>query len=144
MKTGFTCGSFDLTHYGHYMMFKECKDKCDYLIVGLQTDPTIDRPHKNKPIQDIKERYGQLESCKYIDKIIIYETEKELVNLLEEIKPDMRFLGSDWKDKHFTGDELPIKIIFNSNRDNHGYSSSNLRKRVYEDEKKRLDGEQNS
>ncbi|HWA32268.1 MAG TPA: adenylyltransferase/cytidyltransferase family protein, partial [Candidatus Paceibacterota bacterium] len=78
---GFTCGSFDLTHAGHYLMFEECKDNCDYLIVGLQTDPTLDRPEKNKPVQTLRERKIQLASCKYIDRIIIYRTEKDLYRL---------------------------------------------------------------
>jgi len=125
---GFTCGAFDLTHAGHYLMFEEVKKKCDYLIVGLQTDPSIDRKNKNKPIQTVKERRIQLGACKYIDKIIMYKTEKDLVELLEKIKPDIRFLGSDWKGKNFTGKDLPIKIIFNNR--NHNYSTSNLRKKI--------------
>ncbi len=128
MIIGFTCGAFDLTHAGHYLMFKECRGQCDYLIVGLQTDPTLDRKHKNKPVQSVKERKIQLEACKYIDKIITYKTEKELVALLKKLQPNVRFLGADWKGKKFTGKELPIKVIFNT-RD-HGYSSSALRERI--------------
>lgn len=131
-KIGFTCGSFDLTHAGHYLMFKECKENCDHLIVGLQTDPTIDRPHKNKPVQTLEERKIQLEACKYIDEIIVYETEAELLELLKKIKPDIRIVGEDWRGKEFTGHDLDIEIFWNS-RD-HDYSSSNLRKRVWKSE----------
>ena len=127
---GFTCGAFDLCHAGHYLMFKECKEQCDYLIVGLQTDPSIDRPNKHKPIQTMKERRIQLEACKYIDKILIYNTEIDLYNLLKELKPDIRFMGIDWKDKqNYSRDRLPeIKVVYNSR--NHNYSSSNLRERI--------------
>ncbi len=125
---GFTCGAFDITHAGHYLMFKECREQCDFLIVGLQTDPTLDRKNKNKPVQTLKERRIQLESCKHIDKIIIYKTEKDLVALLKKLKPDVRFLGADWKGKDFTGKNLPIQIIFNTR--NHNYSSTALRERI--------------
>lgn len=128
MKKGFTCGAFDLLHAGHLIMLKEIKSQCDYLIVGLQTDPSIDRPTKHKPIETIEERLIRLKSCKYVDKIVVYDTELDLYNLLKEIKPDIRFIGADWKGKSFTGDDLPIKIIFNS-RD-HNYSSSNLIERI--------------
>ncbi|MEK7572712.1 MAG: adenylyltransferase/cytidyltransferase family protein [Patescibacteria group bacterium] len=131
---GFTCGSFDITHAGHYLMFQEIKNKCDYLTVGLQSDPSIDRKEKNKPIQSVKERKIQLKSCKYIDEIIHYKTEKDLIKLLEKLKPDIRFLGEDWKNKNYTGKNLPIKIIFNSR--NHNYSSVNLRKKIIEEYKK--------
>mgnify|MGYP007071596586 CR=1 FL=1 len=129
-KVGFTCGAFDLTHAGHYLMFEECKEHCDFLVVGLQTDPSIDRPEKHKPIQTLEERIIQLNACKWIDDIIIYRTEEQLVKLLKHIKPDIRFLGVDWKGKRFTGDKLKIKVKFNSR--NHNYSTSNLRKRIYE------------
>lgn len=125
---GFTCGAFDLVHAGHLIMFKECRKQCDYLIVGLQVDPSIDRPDKHKPIETIEERMIRLLSCKYIDKIIVYETEKDLYYLLKELNPDIRFLGEDHKGKEFTGDDLPIKIIYNSR--NHNYSSSNLIERI--------------
>jgi glycerol-3-phosphate cytidylyltransferase len=133
MIKGFTCGAFDLTHAGHYLMFEEARKQCDYLIVGLQTDPSIDRKSKNKPVQSIKERKIQLKACRYIDKILLYKTEKDLYELLKELKPDVRFVGMDWKGKHFTGDDLSIKIIFNSR--NHNYSTSSLRKRIYNSEK---------
>jgi glycerol-3-phosphate cytidylyltransferase len=109
-------------------MLKECKAQCDYLIVGLQTDPSIDRPKKHKPIETIEERMIRLKGCKYVDKVIVYETELDLFNLLKELKPDVRFLGEDWKGKQFTGDTLPIKIIYNSR--NHNFSSSYLIERI--------------
>lgn len=125
---GFTCGSFDLLHAGHCLMLKEAKLKCDLLIVGLHTDPTIDRPSKNKPIQSVEERLIQLESCKYVDVTIIYDTEEDLYNILKEYKPDIRIIGEDWKNKKFTGYDLPIKVYFNSRK--HSYSSSELRNRI--------------
>ena len=128
-KIGFTCSSFDLLHAGHIIMLKDAKKQCDYLIVGLQTNPTIDRPDKkNKPIQSLKERKIQLKAVKYIDKIIVYETEKELYSLLKEIMPDIRILGSDYKNKKFTGDNLNIKIYYHNR--NHNYSSSTIRKKI--------------
>lgn len=131
---GFTCGAFDLTHAGHYLMFEENKKKCDFLIVGLQTDPSIDRKEKHKPIQSIKERVIQLKACRYIDKVIIYKTEKDLIKLLKKLNPDIRFLGADWRDKNFTGRDLPIKIIYNSR--NHNYSTTHLRERIIKNNKK--------
>ena len=125
---GFTCGSMDLLHAGHVLMLKECKTHCDYLIVGLQTDPTIDRPEKHTPIESLKERMIRLKGCRYVDKVIFYTTEEELLKLLKELKPDIRFVGADHKDKPFTGDKLPIKVMFNT-RD-HDYSSTNLIKRI--------------
>jgi glycerol-3-phosphate cytidylyltransferase len=129
-KIGFTCGAFDLTHAGHYLMFKECKENCDYLIVGLQTDPSIDRKDKNKPVQTLRERKIQLEACKYIDEIVTYHTEVGLYALLKKINPDVRFMGADWKDKpNYSRDQLPnMKVVYNS-RD-HDYSSRSLRERV--------------
>lgn len=129
-KIGFTAGAFDLTHAGHYLMFQESRDNCDYLIVGLQTDPSLDRPEKNKPVQSLEERKIQLEACKYIDEIVVYEREAELLELLKQLNPDVRFIGEDWRGKPFTGHELDIRLYFNK-RD-HGYSSSSLRKRVKE------------
>lgn len=131
-KKGFTCGAFDLLHAGHVLMLKECKEWCEYLIVGLHTDPTIDRPEKNKPIQSVYERYIQLSNCKWVDEIIPYETEKDLLNLLGTIDFDIRFVGGDYNNKNFTGKSLcehrniPIKYC---SRD-HTYSSSELRKRI--------------
>ncbi len=110
-------------------MLKDAKDQCDYLIVGLQTDPTIDRPKiKNKPIQSLKERKIQLEAVKYIDEIIIYNTEQELYSLLKKIMPDIRILGSDYINKEYTGFDLAIKEYFHKR--SYSYSSSSLRELI--------------
>ena len=130
---GITFGSFDLCHYGHALMFEECKEYCDYLIVGVQSDPNIDRPEKNKPVQSHEERIGIVSSLKFVDEVISYDTEADLIEILKKVEPDVRILGADHKGTQFTGYELPIKCIFNS-RD-HGFSTSELRKRVYEAEK---------
>ena len=132
---GFTCSCFDLLHAGHLIMLQDARAHCDKLIVGLQTDPTIDRPEKNKPIQSFEERKIQLESVKYIDEIIEYSTEKELYELLKNINPDVRILGTDYINKSFTGDDLNIKIYFHK-RD-HNYSTSNIRKKIHLEEKKK-------
>ena len=132
---GITAGSFDLTHAGHYLMFEECKGQCDYLIVFLQTNPNIDRAEKNIPVQSTHERYLQVRACKYIDEVVVYETEQDLYNLFCSVKFDKRFIGSDWQGKPYTGHDIigmKDKVIFNSR--NHGFSTSNLRKRVYEAE----------
>ena len=129
MKVGFTCSCFDLLHAGHILMLKDAKEQCDKLIVGLQTDPSIDRPlTKNKPIQSLRERKIQLEAVRYVDDIFVYETESDLVDLLKLLKPDVRILGSDYKDESFTGDDLNIPIYYHE-RD-HDYSSSDLRKKI--------------
>ena len=133
--TGFTCSCFDLLHAGHILMLKDAKKQCDNLIVGLQTDPTIDRPEKNQPIQSFEERKIQLEAIKYIDKIIPYSTEKELYELLRKINPDIRILGTDYINKDFTGDGLDIEIYYHK-RD-HNYSTSNLRRKIYKKEIKK-------
>ena len=104
MKIGFTCGAFDLLHAGHVVMLKEAKQNCDYLIVGLQTDPTLDRQEKNKPIQSMYERYIQLQAIKYIDEIIPYDTEKSLLDLLESTPINIRFVGEDYENRSFTGE----------------------------------------
>jgi glycerol-3-phosphate cytidylyltransferase len=136
MTIGFTCSTFDLFHAGHMMMLKEAKTQCDYLIVGLQTDPTIDRPDtKNKPIQSLFERFVQLSSCKYVDEIIPYSTEKELMDILLSYPINVRIIGEEYKDKHFTGRELDLEIYYNSRK--HSFSSTNLRKRVQEMENKK-------
>ena len=128
MKIGFTCSCFDLFHAGHVMMLKEAKTQCDYLIVGLQTDPTIDRPHKNKPIQSILERYIQLEACKYVDQIVPYATEKDLQDLLTSYPIDVRIIGEEYKNQRFTGYDLPMAVYFNSRQ--HSFSSTELRERI--------------
>ena len=129
MKIGFTCSCFDLLHAGHILMLQDAKRQCDKLIVGLQTDPTIDRPDtKNKPIQSLEERQIQLESVRYIDEIFTYNTEEELYKKLLDINPDVRILGSDYIGKSFTGDDLDIKIYYHDR--NHNYSTTNLRKKI--------------
>lgn len=128
MTKGITFSAFDLLHSGHVAMLEEARNQCDYLIVGLQTDPTIDRPQKNKPVQTIFERYIQLKGCKFVDEVIPYDTETDLINLLEVVKPDIRFIGEDYVGKPFSGCELPIKLIYTSRR--HNFSTSDLRKRV--------------
>lgn len=128
MKIGFTCSCFDLFHAGHVMMLKEAKTQCDYLIVGLQTDPTIDRPQKNKPIQSILERYIQLEACKHVDQIIPYATEKDLLDLLTSYPIDVRIIGEEYKNQRFTGYDLPMAVYFNSRQ--HSFSSTELRERI--------------
>ena len=125
---GFTCSCFDLLHAGHILMLKDAKEQCDYLIVGLQTDPTLDRPEKNKPIQSLEERKIQLEAVKYVDEILKYNTEKELFEILRMLRPDVRILGSDYEGKYFTGTELNIPIYYHKR--NHNYSSSNLRQKI--------------
>ena len=132
MVVGFTCGAFDLLHTGHALMLEECKNHCDYLIVGLQKDPSIDRKNKNKPVQDYKERDIMIKSIRWIDKVVYYDTEYDLYKLLQDLAPDIRIVGADWKGEKFTGYDLPIKVIFNS-RD-HSYSTSSLRERVYQAE----------
>lgn len=132
-KIGFTCSTFDLLHAGHITMLEEAKRHCDYLIVGLQTDPTIDRPDdKNAPIQSIVERQIQLAAVKYVDEIVIYNTEQDLIDLLLTLPIDVRVLGEEYKNKDFTGKEIAkqrgSKIIYNG-RD-HSFSSTSLRKRV--------------
>ena len=129
MKVGFTCGAFDLLHAGHVVMFKEAKQNCEYLIVGLQTDPSIDRQEKNQPVQSVYERYMQLQAIKYIDEIIPYDTEQSLIDLLESTEIHLRFIGEDWQDKHFTGKGL--HEIYYTNRQ-HSFSSSGLRRLISE------------
>jgi len=137
MKIGFTCGAFDLLHAGHVLMLEEAKKACDYLVVGVQSDPSKDRLHKNSPIQSYEERIIQVKALRFVDEVVLYETEEDLIELLKKVKPDIRILGADWQGKQFTGWDLPIEIYYNS-RD-HSYSTTNLRKRVYESEKKIVD-----
>ena len=137
---GITFSTFDLLHAGHIAMLSEAKNHCDYLIAGLQTDPTIDRPDtKNKPIQSIVERQIQLAACRYVDEVVIYQTEQDLVDLLLILPLNVRVLGVEYEGKKFTGDEACYKrgidIIFNG-RD-HSFSSTNLRKRVHDAESKK-------
>tara|TARA_Y100000310_G_scaffold163309_1_gene163156 strand:- start:7332 stop:8045 length:714 start_codon:yes stop_codon:yes gene_type:complete len=131
-KRGFLAGSFDLIHPGYIKMWKDAKTICDYLIVGLQTDPTLDRPSKNKPIHSIEERYIMLSAIKYIDEIIIYETEKDLYELLTKLNLDIRILGSDYQDVKYNGYDLNIPIHFHER--NHNWSATNLRKKIKNEE----------
>ncbi len=138
-KIGITFSTFDLgPHAGHIAMLSEAKNHCDYLIAALQTDPTIDRQDtKNKPIQTIVERQIQLAATRYVDEIVVYQTEKDLEDLLLILPVDVRILGIEYQNKEFTGKDIcrrrNIELVFNS-RD-HSFSSSNLRKRVAENEK---------
>lgn len=129
MKVGITFSAFDLLHAGHIKMLEECKGNCDYLIVGLQTDPTIDRPEKNKPVQSIVERYIQLKACVHVDEIVPYATEIELIEILQSFKLSIRFIGEDYLNKDFTGKQFcidnNIELFFNSRK--HKFSSSSLR-----------------
>lgn len=136
MIVGFTASSFDLFHSGHVAMLKEAKANCEYMIVGMQTDPTIDRPEKNKPIQSVFERYVQLEGCKYIDEIIPYETEKDLEDIFLTYKIDIRFIGEEYKDKQFTAKQLCVdkNVKIHYNKRQHSFSTTNLRKRIKESE----------
>ena len=131
-KIGITCSSFDLFHAGHVKMLEEAKEHCDFLIVALQTDPTIDRPEKNKPKQSIVERYIQVEACKHVDQIIPYTTEKDLEDIFLSFRLDVRIIGEEYKDKHFTAKDIckdrGIEIIYNSRA--HDWSSSELRNRI--------------
>jgi len=134
MKIGFTCSSFDLLHAGHIQMLREAKSQCDYLICGLQMDPSLDRPQKNPPVQTIVERYTQLKAVSYVDEIIPYNTERDLEDILQLYTIHVRILGQEYRDKDFTGKDIcrkrDIDLYFN-NRD-HRFSSSDLRKRVME------------
>ena len=132
-RIGITFSTFDMLHAGHIAMLSEAKNHCDYLICGLQTDPTIDRPDtKNRPVQSIVERQIQLAACRYVDEVVVYQTEQDLVDLLLILPLDVRILGVEYQDKDFSGrDECydrNIEIVFNG-RD-HSFSSSSLRKRV--------------
>lgn len=131
---GFTASTFDLLHAGHIAMLREAKDQCDYLICGLQVNPSVDRQEKNSPIQTLVERYVQLSAVKYVDEIIPYETEEDLIDILNMFSLDVRIIGKEYKEKTFTGRATcanrGIEIYFNS-RD-HRFSSSTLRKHIKE------------
>lgn len=139
MRVGFTCSTFDLLHAGHVQMLREAKEHCDYLICGLQIDPNIDRPEKNKPIQTVVERYTQLKAVGYVDEIVPYATEEDLEDILAMYHIDIRILGEEYREMDFTGKDIckkrGIQLYFNK-RD-HRFSSSDLRRRVYEREKAR-------
>lgn len=131
-RVGFTASTFDLLHAGHIQMLRDAKEVCDYLIVGLQIDPTIDREEKNTPVQTILERYTQLNGVKYVDEIIPYCTEKDLEDILTMYRIDVRILGEEYRVKDFTGKDIchkrEIDLYFNER--NHRFSTTDLRKRV--------------
>ena len=130
MKIGFTCSAFDLFHAGHITMLRDAKEHCDFLIVGLQTDPTIDRPTKNRPVQSVYERWVQLAACQYVDRIIPYATEKELLDILQSQAINIRFVGEEYQSQSFTGKDIDgIEIYYNKRR--HSFSSTELRQRVF-------------
>jgi glycerol-3-phosphate cytidylyltransferase len=140
MKIGFNCSSFDLFHAGHVTMLKMEKEMCDYLKVALQVDPTIDRPGvKNKPVQSVYERHVQLQACKYVDEILVYETEEDLLNLIQTQTIHIRFLSEEYVDRDFTGKQYcidhDIELFYHLRK--HKYSSTEIRNRVYDLEKKK-------
>jgi len=144
IRVGLTAGAMDLCHAGHILMLKEARKVCDYLIVLLHKDPSVAPAEyrgkkKNMPIMSFEERKIILEAIKYVDKVVPYETEEDLLNLLIKIKPDVRIIGADWKGKQYTGWDLPIEMYFNSR--NHSFSTTELRKRIYEAEKAKLEGD---
>ena len=132
-KIGFCCSAFDILHCGHVLMLEDAKKQCDVLVVGLHTNPNLDRASKNKPIQEYEERELQIKGCRYVDEIIQYATEDDLMNILVNLQPHIRILGTDWKDKPYTGHLLPINIHWHL-RD-HNWSTTYLRDRIYEAEK---------
>ena len=133
--TTFSC--WDLLHCGHNIFLNDSKNNCDILIVGLQTDPTIDRPEKNKPMQTLEEREIQIKSCRYVDYYFIYDTEQNLYDSIKKLKPHIRFLGDDYVGKKFTGDDIPVKIVYHP-RSKYGYSTTKLRKHIYNMELEKL------
>tara|TARA_B100000035_G_scaffold78327_1_gene65438 strand:- start:6055 stop:6468 length:414 start_codon:yes stop_codon:yes gene_type:complete len=137
LTVGITFSTFDLFHTGHVAMLKEASQHCDHMIVGLQSDPSIDRPEKNKPIQSVFERYVQLAGCRYVNEVIPYETEKDLEDILLTYNIDKRFIGEEYKTKDFTGKQIcvdkGIEIYYNKRQ--HSFSSSNLRQRIIDGRK---------
>jgi glycerol-3-phosphate cytidylyltransferase len=138
-KVGITFSAFDLLHAGHITMLEEAKRQCDYLICGLQTDPTIDRPEKNRPVQSVVERYIQLKGCKFVDEIVPYATEQDLEDILRAFKIDVRIIGDEYQHKNFTGrtycEEKGIELCFNIRE--HRFSSSSLRQEVADKQPKK-------
>jgi len=132
MKVGFTCSTFDLLHAGHVAMLREAKEQCDYLMVGLQVDPSRDRANKNSPVQTLVERYTQLQAVRYVDEIVVYENERDLEDILEMMHIDVRILGEEYREHDFTGKDIckkrGIQLYFNKRE--HRFSSSDLRRRV--------------
>jgi glycerol-3-phosphate cytidylyltransferase len=136
MTIGITFSAFDLLHAGHIKMLEDAKRQCDHLICAIQTDPTIDRPEKNKPVQSVVERYIQLKGCKFVDEIVPYATEQDLKDILRSFKLDVRIIGDEYADKNFTGraycEEKGIALYFNKRE--HRFSSTSLRREVHEKE----------
>ena len=137
MRVGFTCSTFDLLHAGHVQMLREAKEQCDYLICGLQVDPSVDRAEKNAPIQTVVERYTQLKAVRYVDEIIPYGTEADLEDILTMYQIDVRILGEEYREKDFTGKDICKKrgIQLHFNKRDHRFSSSDLRNRIAERER---------
>lgn len=139
-RIGITCSSFDLFHAGHVAMLEEAKSHCDWLIAALQSNPQLDRAAKNRPVQSIVERQIQLRGCRFVDEVWVYDTERELEDLLNILPIDVRILGEEYRGRPFTGHGIcqarGIEIVFNGRR--HGYSSTSLRQRVYESESARM------
>ena len=132
MKVGLTASTFDLLHAGHIAMLRDAKSQCDHLICALQVDPSTDRPEKNAPVQSIVERYAQLSAVTYVDEVLVYCTEEDLLDIIQMYPIDLRILGEEYRDKDFTGKEecrrLGVQLYFNKRE--HRFSSSDLRKRV--------------
>ena len=137
MKIGFTASTFDLLHAGHVQMLREAKEQCDYLICGLQFDPSMDRPKKNPPVQTVVERYTQLKAVSYVDEIIPYGSENDLEDILSMYQIDVKIMGEEYREQDFTGKDIcksrGIQLYFNKRE--HRFSSSDLRKRVADREK---------
>ena len=131
MKKGITFGAFDLFHAGHVVMLQEAKTVCDHLIVCIQSDPSLDRADKNVPVQSIVERQIQVAACKYVDEIVVYDTERDVLEILRSIEWDVRILGDEYRDKDFTGREETLDRCYFNTRP-HSFSSSELRLRVVE------------
>ena len=129
MKKGITFGAFDLFHAGHVLMLEEAKTVCDHLIVCIQSDPSLDREEKNKPVQSIIEREIQVSGCRHVDEVIIYDSEVDLLNIIDQVDWDIRILGEEYKDKDFTGRDQTLERCYFNKRP-HTFSSSELRERV--------------
>ena len=135
MKKGITFGTFDLFHAGHVLMLQEAKTVCDYLIVCIQSDPSLDREEKNKPVQSIFERQIQVSACKYVDEVVVYDREADVLEILRSMDWDVRILGDEYRNSDFTGREETLEKCY-FNRRPHSFSSSELRLRVINKTKK--------
>ena len=131
-RIGFCCSAFDILHCGHILMLEDCKKQADILVVGLHTNPNLDRDNKNVPIQTYEEREIQIKGCKYVDEVIMYATEDDLMNILVTLNPDVRILGTDWMNKPYTGHQLSIPIYWHQRK--HNWSTTYLRERIYQAE----------